>query len=182
MVAKKKSKSGGGFWRGVLLFALGFTAGMGAAAGIAVYINELHLPFIEPPTRKIKQASTQQQEQAREEVQFHDILKNKQPVPVEAQPAQPPADDTGAPALSRGEFVFYLQIGAFAEESAAETLRGEFVLRGQNGIVKSAQLADGKTVFRVWLGPFNSELAADETRAQLTLDGYPNATLLKVRL
>lgn len=185
--AKKKKKQGGGFWRGLLLLGIGWTGGMFAAATIAIYVNELHIPFIEPPTRKAQQGGQQLPSNQREEVQFHDILKNNQPTPLPVQPLPsaalpqqlPQANTDGGSATS--QFVFYLQIGAFQQQAAAEALRAELVLGGQQGIIKNAQLADGSLVYRVWLGPYEKELDAEKERAQLALTGHPNATLLKVR-
>lgn len=166
-----KKKKGGGFWRGVFLFLLGVTFGMGGAAVSVAYVNKLHLPFIEPPTRSPGLSGEQTRQRSEEEaLQFRDVLRSRQPQPLqeEEEDKQPPSQPA-----------YYLQIGAFRDNGAAEELRGEMSLLGRAAIIKSGQAADGAQLHRVWVGPYNDESQAEAARAQLVLEGVENISLLR---
>lgn len=174
MPTKKKK---GGFWRGLFLFLLGFSAGLGAAASLAVYINELPLPFIAPPTRQATapgEAGRRQEE--RDIVEFHNLLRQS---PPQAQPQQPQQlEEEDAAAVTR-RFVYYLQIGAFRDVNRAEELRGRLTLQDRDALIRDATLADGNTLYRVWMGPYGEENDAESVRAELALEGYDNIRLLR---
>ena len=168
-MAAGKNKKDGGVFRGVLLLALGFTAGMGVAAAVAVYINELHLPFITPPTRL--PAVKTETESGREVVEFHELLRQQKPSRLRTE--------DNATTNSPRQFVFYLQVGVFKDNGNAENVRGQMALVGRRALIRTGQAADGDTLYRVWLGPYEDEEQAENIRAQLALEGYSNISLLK---
>ena len=176
---RKTAKKRGGFWRGVFLLIFGFTAGVGAAAFFAAHINKLPLPLITPPTRDAdRPAEDSLQRTRRETLEFHETLRQRRAAPVAAE------NESESPATAEEEsaphrFVYYLQLGAFAERETAETMRGELALSGERAEIRAGG-GEGNEVFRVWAGPFASQEAAEESRANLALQGYNRAQLLKL--
>ena len=170
-----KKKKGGGFWRGLFLYLLGVSSGMAGAAGIAVYVNELPLPFITPPTRQADGGGEEARKRdEREIVEFRDLLRQSQPQQeLSEEKTSPPTTATAR------SFVYYLQVGAFRDVERAEGLRGQLVLQGRQVDIRDSTLADGNILYRVWMGPYKEENDAENIRAQLALDGYANVSLLK---
>lgn len=176
MVANKARKQkSGGFWRGFIIFLSGVACGTGVIAGVASYINGLHLPFIkEQEQTHLPSLSGRGEERGRREaVEFQDILRQQQPLPAVQEPA--PAADAAAPR----RFDYYLQIGAFRNKSVAEDLRGRIILDGLTARINTGTLADGSVLYRVWTGPYESEDAAEQARANLALGGYADVQLLQ---
>lgn len=168
------AKPKGFFWRGVLLLVLGFTGGMGAAAYFAAYINKLPLPLHVPPTRNgDKPGEDSLQRTRRESLEFHELLRQRRAIPADQEEA-------AAPAAPPRRFVYYLQLGAFGRRDAAEQLRGEVALSGEQASIKTGKSATGAAVFRVWMGPYAAQPEAEETRAKLALQGYSQVQLLKL--
>ena len=166
------AKPKGFFWRGVFLLTLGFTGGMGAAAYFAAYINKLPIPLHAPPTRDgSKPGADNLQRTRRESLEFHELLQQRR-----AAPASQKEEADAAPR----HFVYYLQLGAFGRRNAAEQLRGEVALSGEQASIRTGQNAAGADVFRVWMGPYSAQNKAEEARAKLALQGYNQVQLLKL--
>lgn len=181
MSARRKNKAaGGGFLRGLVLFVCGVTGGIMISAMLAVYINELHLPFIEPPTRKLpaRQNALPGGEQ-REQVEFHDILRNNQP--TTPQPVETVVDEEDEAAPTTQAFVYYIQLASFQQREAAEAMRGELTLEGERGVIRAGQNAAGDNIYRVWLGPYAKKDDAESKRGELALRGKSETLLLEVR-
>lgn len=173
---RKESQKKGGLGRGLLLLALGFTGGLGAAATFAVHVNKLPLPFSAPPTRDSDGADGDSVERTkRETLEFHETLRKRR------APAAAPED--GAPSSADNlprQFVYYLQLGAFARRDAAEELRGQIALTGAAAEIRPGKNAGGGDVFRVWTGPFETRNAAERVRAEFALQGRDGIQLLKL--
>ena len=160
----------------LLLLMFGSFIGMGLAAAVAVYVNELHLPFIDTPTRDSSLTPEQSRERSkREALEFHDALKRRQTLPLVEDESE---SGDAEPSTEQRRFVWHLQVGAFAAKEAAEERRAELALAGYAAAIHQGKTASGD-VHRVWLGPFNSESDAEELRAKLALEGYGDIPLLK---
>lgn len=169
-MAKKQNK--GGFWRGVIIFLFGAACGTGGIAAVATYVNGLHLPFIKEQDKTYLQGlSSEPARSRREAVEFQNILREQQPLPL-----NPEEEENTAPAR---RFDYYLQIGAFKNQEIADDLRGRMALNGHEAVINTGALADGNVLYRVWLGPYDSESAAETRRAQLALEGYADVQLLQ---
>ena len=193
MRPKREKKKRGGFFLGLFLLAAGFTGGMAAAGGLAIYFSELPLPLITPPTRDGgRDIAKLRERERRETLEFHDLLRRQndpelpglESSPADANTENPPqAQESTDPtaALTRPPervFVYHLQIGAFKNKDSAETLRGEIALIGREAAV-TPDNPEAPNLWRVRLGPFPDERAAEEQRALLALEGYNNVSLLK---
>lgn len=175
--------------RAVGWLATGFAAGMAAAAVFALYINQVPIPFREPPTRSAEPADGEGAARTRREtLEFHETLLQRRAVPsaddsatdeeINEVPQPAAAVPASAPAAAVQER-YYLQVGAFGDSEAAEALRGEIALLGSQSILRAGR-ANGAQIFRVWMGPYPSAEAAEETRAMLVLNGHSQVQLLKI--
>ncbi len=159
-----------GFWRGVFLTLLGFTGGVGAAAYLAAYINELPVPLSAPPTRDANLPGGESlQRTRRDTLEFHETLRRRRAAPPVA----------AAPETTVRRFVSYLPLGAFGRRDAAESLRGEVALLGGQASIREDK-SENAEIFRVWMGPYPSENDAEESRANLALQGYNEVQVLKL--
>ena len=191
MKPKRERKKRGGFFAALFLLAAGFTGGMAAAGGLAVYFSELPLPLITPPTRDGGRDIARFREQERREtLEFHNLLRQDRDANPNIRGLESVPDEGGDEGGGGGEataaltpaaerrFVYHLQVGVFDNPDAAEELRGTMALNGREAAVLPDNPAAPKS-WRVRLGPYADERAAEEQRAILTLDGYNNVSLLK---
>src|SRR5690554_2966575 len=82
-----------------------------------------------------------------------------------------------APAAKKqAKMNFYLQAGSFSERSAAESVRAQLLLSGQQVHIEPGQVAD-KTWHRVLVGPFASRKQLDVAQKQLASNGFNNLLL-----
>ena len=165
----KKNKNARGCLGAMLWIVVGIFIGIGAAAAVAVYVNKLHLPFVESPTRDSLLTPEQSRQRSRQEaLDFHDTLKQRQTLPIVE-------DDDDVPVR---RFVWHLQIGAFASQTQADRQRAELALSGYAAIIRPGKTSSGD-VYRVWLGPFTDKDDAEAMRAKLALEGFSDIPLLQ---
>jgi cell division protein FtsN len=90
--------------------------------------------------------------------------------PASAAPAAAPATvAAAAPAAGTGEYVYYLQAGAFREMSDAEATRAKLALLGFEAAI-SDRTSDSGVLHRVRVGPY-SQVAVNKARAKLLDSG-----------
>ena len=135
MKPKREKKKRGGFFAALFLLAAGFTGGMAAAGGLAVYFSELPLPLITPPTRDGGRDIARFREQERREtLEFHNLLRQDRAADpnirgLESVPDEPENEGGATAALTPAAertFVYHLQVGVFDNADAAEALRGRW--------------------------------------------------------
>jgi cell division protein FtsN len=93
-----------------------------------------------------------------------------------AAPAAAPA----APAAGTGEYVYYLQAGAFREMSDAEATRAKLALLGFEAAI-SDRSSDSGVLHRVRLGPYNQVESMNKARAKLIDSGVDVAIVRNQR-
>ncbi len=94
----------------------------------------------------------------------------------DAAPAKPIAAPP-AP-VAAGKESFFLQAGAFQNESDAESLKAKIAFAGLEANVKSVNLPDKGTLYRVRLGPYKSSDEANRIKATLSQNGI-NAAVVR---
>jgi cell division protein FtsN len=96
--------------------------------------------------------------------------------PAPAQSASPaPASAAGS-----GEYVYYLQAGAFREVSDAEATRAKLALLGFEAAI-SDRASDSGVLHRVRLGPYNQVESMNKARAKLLDSGIDVAIVRNQR-
>ena len=113
-------------------------------------------------------------------------MKDPAPAPAKVEPkpetrvatAAPAA--TPAPAAAAGEYVYYLQAGAFRDLSDAEATRAKLALLGFEAAI-SDRTSDSGVLHRVRLGPYNQVEAMNKARAKLLDSGVDVAIVRNQR-
>jgi cell division protein FtsN len=96
-----------------------------------------------------------------------------------ATPAAPPSP-AAAPAAAAGEYIYYLQAGAFRDLSDAEATRAKLALLGFEAAI-SDRTSDSGVLHRVRLGPYNQVEAMNKARAKLLDSGVDVAIVRNQR-
>jgi cell division protein FtsN len=121
------------------------------------------------------EAKPQAQPAARES---HPLALNRAAAPAPA-PATAPAA-AAAPAAGTGEYIYYLQAGAFREVSDAEATRAKLALLGFEAAI-SDRASDSGVLHRVRIGPYNQVEPMNKARAKLLDSGIDVAIVRNQR-
>jgi cell division protein FtsN len=107
-----------------------------------------------------------------------------QPAARDAHPlaasAAAPAAPAAAPAAGAGEYVYYLQAGAFRDISDAEATRAKLALLGFEAAI-SDRSSDSGVLHRVRIGPYNQVEPMNKARAKLLDSGVDVAIVRNQR-
>ena len=95
-----------------------------------------------------------------------------------ATPAAPAASTAGG--ADAGEYIYYLQAGAFRDLSDAEATRAKLALLGFEAAI-SDRTSDSGVLHRVRLGPYNKVEAMNKARAKLLDSGVDVAIVRNQR-
>jgi len=117
--------------------------------------------------------------EAKPPVVSHPAARDAHPL---AAPAAPPTTVAAAPAPSAatGDYIYYLQAGAFREMSDAEATRAKLALLGFEAAI-SDRTSDSGVLHRVRLGPYNQVEAMNKARAKLLDSGVDVAIVRNQR-
>jgi cell division protein FtsN len=74
---------------------------------------------------------------------------------------------------------YFLQVGAFENESDADNMKAKLALQGFEAVVQSADIPEKGIWHRVRVGPLTDVDQINKVRSDLTLNGF-NADLIKV--
>ncbi|KGF80684.1 cell division protein [Massilia sp. JS1662] len=113
-------------------------------------------------------------------------MKDPAPAPARVEPkpetrvasAAPAA--TPAPAAAAGEYIYYLQAGAFRDLSDAEATRAKLALLGFEAAI-SDRTSDSGVLHRVRIGPYNQVESMNKARAKLLDSGVDVAIVRNQR-
>lgn len=193
-----KSKQAGGTFLGLIL---GLIIGLSIAVVVAVMIMKTPIPFVNKLARPDKAADAGTGQIADPNQPLYgkrDAAKNgtpdtaAAPVPVPPNTVQPP--ESRAPVVENsildkpkkpekseakadsGQWIYYLQAGAFRSQADAESTRAKLALLGFEAQVSERQ-SDQGTLYRVRLGPFAQMEAMNRVRAKLTDNGVDAAVV-----
>lgn len=106
----------------------------------------------------------------------------EEPLVAKAEPAAPKSAASAASAArSAGPdpFLYFVQVGAFAQSGDAEQQRARVGLTGLTAKVTEREQS-GRTVYRVRVGPLDSRDAAEKVKEQVVSAGLSEATLVRV--
>jgi cell division protein FtsN len=117
-------------------------------------------------------------------------MKEPAPAPARAEPkpetrvasAAPAATPAPAanPAAAAGEYIYYLQAGAFRDLSDAEATRAKLALLGFEAAI-SDRTSDSGVLHRVRIGPYNQVESMNKARAKLLDSGVDVAIVRNQR-
>jgi cell division protein FtsN len=174
----------------ILGFVLGLGAGLGIAFVIAFYLSK-NTPQERPGVRApnlpmtIKPAVPAEGEATApaEQLDLNKPLQGKSPAQPSTDPigdlvnGKKPAESASAPAASKGDAIYFLQVGAFTKRADADAQKASLAIQGIQTQL-SEVTADGNTLWRVRSGPFNSIEESNPARDKLNTMGI-KPTLIK---
>jgi len=199
--AAPRSKSGGGFLLGVFI---GLIIGLGAAIGVAFYLNKAPVPFVtkaKPPATKdadgkapavaalppgstpaAKDATPPAKAAEKPRFDFYKILPGgEEPVSdkeLKGMKAATKEAKGGAPEPLAD--TYFLQAGSFQNPADADNQKAKIAILGLDSNVEPSVLPDKGTWYRVRLGPYRRLDEINKTRATLAQNGI-EANLVKVK-
>lgn len=75
---------------------------------------------------------------------------------------------------SKDPFIYYVQVGAFREQTGADAQRARLTMMGMSARINQREQA-GRAVYQVRLGPFNTKAEADNARSRVENNGMETA-------
>jgi len=183
---------------------VGLIVGVGLAAGLAWYLMKSPSPFVgkelatnKPPvsdqTKAAASAVVKQNMPAaasgvgdgKPRFEFYKVLTDKQDAsalpgqkPAKLQPPKPeaakPAVTTVQPAAKQ---IYYLQVGAFANEADAEKLKAGLIFEGMEVTVLAVNSPDKGLLHKVRVGPYQGADEMNGARAKLQLKGIDSTPM-----
>ncbi len=199
--AAPRSKSGGGFLLGVFI---GLVIGLGAAIGVAFYLNKAPVPFVtkaKPPATKeadgkapavaalppgstpaAKDATPPAKAAEKPRFDFYKILPGgEEPVSdKELKGMKAAAKEAKGAAPEPLADTYFLQAGSFQNPADADNQKAKIAILGLESNVEPSVLPDKGTWYRVRLGPYRRLDEINKTRATLAQNGI-EANLVKVK-
>ncbi len=190
-----KRKQAGGTFLGLIL---GLIIGLSIAVVVAVMIMKTPIPFTNKMARPDKPAEAagavsdpNQPLYGKRDARTAPPESAAAPAPVPPNTAQPsesrapivenslldkPKTDKPAAGADNGQWIYYLQAGAFRSRDDAESTRAKLALLGFEAQV-SERPSDQGTLYRVRLGPYTQMEAVNRTRAKLSDNGVDAAVV-----
>ena len=186
-----KKKSGGGTLIGMFI---GLVLGVGAAAGVVLYLNKAPLPFnkqvMNPAEPKPATNGQPPQPMAlpgkpgdpvpEKRFQFYDILPGKSDgVPdkagkPEAKKEDPKKDeakkDEKKEEVKESKTPLFLQAGSFSTAQDADNQKAKLAFMGVEAVIQQVMIQD-KTLYRVRVGPYSKIDELNKVRAELAKSG-----------
>ncbi len=184
---------------------IGLLLGIMLALGIALFLNRSANPFVEktrpvdalptitprdmaPKADAARAPATTGKDGEKPRFEFYQILPGDKDSaarkPAEPATGKPSATPNAAPAkapasaAAAGKDSYFLQAGAFQNESDAESLKAKIAFAGFEANVKSVNLPDKGTLYRVRLGPYKSSDEANRVKTTLSQNGI-NAAMVR---
>jgi cell division protein FtsN len=194
------SRNGGGSDRPMnpmfLGIIIGLLLGIVIALGVALWLNKSAIPFfmerakpLEPPPKLESKAQPKAEPKAeppktaetappktapeKSRFEFYQILPGEKDAgkavkpaikkPAESQPVEKPA--------AAAREAYFLQAGAFQNESDADNMKVKIAFIGLAASVKAVTLADKGTLYRVRLGPYQSLEEVNRIKSALSDNG-----------
>ena len=191
-----KKKSGGGTLIGMFI---GLVLGVGAAAGVVLYLNKAPLPFnknVMTPADPPKSAANNGQPMAlpgkpgdavpEKRFQFYDILpgksdgvpdkagkpevKKEDPKKDESKKDEAKKEDPKKEEVKESKTPLFLQAGSFSTAQDADNQKAKLAFMGVEAVIQQVMIQD-KTLYRVRVGPYTKIDELNKVRAELAKSG-----------
>jgi cell division protein FtsN len=189
---RQSASKGSGLLLGLFI---GFLLGLGAAAGIAVYVFKSPTPFTRPaapsrdkpgalpdPAAKSGKGEVAKGEDGKPRFDFYRILPGQEE-PVSDRQLKDAAKKSlpGTPAaVETPKEIYFIQAGAFQNPADADNRKAQLALLGLEASVEPTTVPEKGTWYRVRLGPFSGVEEINRVRGRLAQNGI-DGSLVKVR-
>jgi cell division protein FtsN len=172
---------------------IGLILGLGAALGVAFYLNKTPIPFLDkakPATGKeapgdpsktvagMPQGSSKGVEKEKPRFDFYKILPGGEE-PVSEKELKDLAN-AGKQEAAVARSVFFIQAGSFQNPADADNQKARIALLGFESSVEPTTLPDKGTWYRVRLGPYTALEDLNRVRRVLSQNAI-DANLVKVK-
>ena len=179
-----RSKSGGGFLLGMFV---GLVIGLGAALGIAFYLNKTPIPFMTKKPAAEKPADSGKTPEIagmpgskappaeKPKFDFYKILPGSEEAVSEK--------DLKAAAKAKPEEsqdIYFLQAGSFQNPADADNRKAQLAILGFEAAVEPVTLPDKGTGYRVRLGPYTKIDEINKMRSTMATNGI-DVSLVKIK-
>jgi len=171
---------------------IGLVLGLAVASGVAIYMTNAPVPFVNRAVDKAKTSAPQADRNLAEHARtaeaksgqperprfdFYKILPGQEEPVTERdlKAAAKAGDKAGASAD-----LYFVQAGAFQNPADADNLKARLALIGLVASVEPASLPDRGTWYRVRLGPYNQLEEINRVRATLAQNGV-DASLVRIK-
>ncbi len=171
---------------------IGLVLGLAVASGVAIYMTNAPMPFVNRGADKAKASAPQADRNLAEHARtaeaksgqperprfdFYKILPGQEEPVTERdlKAAAKAGDKAGASAD-----LYFVQAGAFQNPADADNLKARLALMGLMASVEPASLPDRGTWYRVRLGPYNQLEEINRVRATLAQNGV-DASLVRIK-
>lgn len=192
---QKPEGKGSPFFAGLLI---GLLLGVGAALGVALFVNQGNNPFQEKtagalpitapgkPAEKLAgqqsagQAAPETAQKKEDRFTFYGILTGSESPVTEQEVKQATEQKTPVSGSDKPPSEnYFLQVGAFQTEPEADNMKAKLALLGLEAVVQTASIPDKGVLHRVRVGPLANLDEIDKARAELARNGF-NADLIKI--
>ena len=168
-------------------FFIGLVLGIAIAGGLSVYLNKTTSPFIDKvemnvtntpspinssspitlaPSVTLKEAESQNNS-SDQNYDFYDVLPGKKNL----------SEQSSSP-VSQNAVKYYVQVGAFSNQNAANDLKAKLALLGISSTINSSN-KNNNIVNRVIIGPLDSQDQANQIVSQLNEQHISNVLVIK---
>jgi cell division protein FtsN len=189
---RSRRRSGGGFLLGM---AAGLVLGLAVALGIAFYLNQTPIPFVNskqkpadkdqkpPAIAGMPQGTAPTATPEKPKFDFYKILPGNEEQVTEKElkaRAAAAAKSGGAGQQNAARDVYFIQAGSFQNPADADNQKARLAILGFESSVEPASLPDKGTWYRVRLGPFTKVEDINRVRQSLAQSGI-DANLIKIK-
>jgi cell division protein FtsN len=169
---------------------IGLVLGLAVASGVAIYMTNAPMPFVNRAADKAKASAPQADRNLAERTaeakgaqperprfDFYKILPGQEEAVSERDlKAAAKAGDRAGVSCE----LYFVQVGAFQNPADADNLKARLALIGLMASVEPASLPDRGTWYRVRLGPYNQLEEINRVRATLAQNGV-DASLVRIK-
>ena len=179
----------------ILGLVIGLAIGLSLALAVAFYISKKppqERPGVKAPNLPLsikpaapEEAVVNEEEKPATQIDLNKPLQGRSPA-IPSSSTDPIADiatgksaadaASGPKADAKTEVVFFVQTGAFASQSEADSQKASLAMQGMQSQI-SEGLVDGKSVWRVRIGPFANVDDSGIVRSKLTGMGIKPAVI-----
>jgi cell division protein FtsN len=181
--SQKKASSGSPFFSGLLL---GLLIGVCSTVGLTFYLKGNN-PFADQNAKQVAETQKSTKKKVSESTVTQDSADDKNlqdPNKFDFYTILPDTESKVTEQEVKNNTTikkdsYFLQVGAFENESDADNMKAKLALQGFEAVVQSAEIPNKGIWHRVRVGPLSDVDQINKVRGDLTLNGF-NADLIKV--
>lgn len=153
-------------------FVLGGVIAMGLAAAAAIWITDAPIPFV----TKVKTVN-EADEQALKGIDPNQPLQQQSAAAESAAASSAATQAAASPAGTQasGKASYWVDLGSFPNEKAADSMRDKVAFMGLDAVVQKT-VVSGRTTWKAVMGPYESAQDAEQINQNLAASGV-NGTI-----